>query len=202
MPKLLRARPPQDREEERQVQKLAHSRHAPGDWIRRAQMIARSWDGLRTTAIARELQCHPQTVRERLARFNAEGLDGLGDRPGPGRKPRLTEAERSVIVGLVGMQPPGRLVTPAPGALVATDLEREAHWTLDALTAAAREREITVGRSQVRRLLLREGARWRRPRTWATSPDPEFAPKGRRSSRSTPGRRRRVRSVAPTSSAR
>ena len=202
MPKLLRARPPRDTEEEREVQKLAHSRHAPGDWTRRARMIARSWDGLRTTEIARELQCHPQTVRERLVRFNAEGLDGLGDRPGPGRKPRLTEAERSVIVGLIAMQPPGRLVTPAPGALVATDLEREAHWTLDALTAAAREHGITVGRSQVRRILLREGARWRHPRAWATSTDPEFAPKGRRSSRSTPSRRRRARSAAPTNSAR
>src|SRR5829696_9614385 len=130
MPKLLRARPPLDNTEERQVRKLAGSRHAPGDWIRRARMIARSWDGLRTTAIARELQCHPQTVRERLIRFNAEGLDGLGDHPGPGRKPRLTEAERSIIVGLVTTAPPGRLLTPADGSLVARDLEREAHWTL------------------------------------------------------------------------
>ena len=138
MPKLLRARPPHD-EEERRVRKLAGSRHAPGDWSRRARMIARSWDGLRTTEIARELQCHPQTVRERLLRFNAEGLEGLGDRPGSGRKPRLTEAERSTIIGLVPTQPPGRLVTPADGSLVAADLEREAHWTLDALTAAARE---------------------------------------------------------------
>lgn len=46
-----------------------------------------SWEGRRTAAIAAELGCHPQTVRERFARFNAEGLDGLGDRPGQGRKP-------------------------------------------------------------------------------------------------------------------
>jgi transposase len=46
--------------------------------IIRARMIARSWDGLRTTAIAAELGCHPQTVRERLARFNAVGIDGRG----------------------------------------------------------------------------------------------------------------------------
>jgi hypothetical protein len=42
MPKLLRARPPLDAKEERQVHKLAGSRHAPGDWIRRARMVARS----------------------------------------------------------------------------------------------------------------------------------------------------------------
>src|SRR5213596_1140477 len=98
MPKLLRARPPVDAVEERRVRKLAGSRHAPGDWIRRARMVARSWDGRRTVAIAAELGCHPQTVRERLVRFNAAGLDGLGDRPGPGRTRRLTEAERSAVV--------------------------------------------------------------------------------------------------------
>ena len=95
MPKLLRARPPQDLVEERQVRKLAGSRHAPGDWIRRAQMIVRSWAGRRTTEIAAELGCHPQTVRERVARFNAEGVDGLatGRAPGENREsPRPSAA--------------------------------------------------------------------------------------------------------------
>ena len=95
MPKLLHARPPQDGAEERQIRKLATSRHAPADVTIRARMIIRSWAGLRTAAIAAALGCHPQTVRERLARFNAVGLAGLADRPGPGRRPRLTQADRS-----------------------------------------------------------------------------------------------------------
>jgi hypothetical protein len=37
MPTLLFARPPLDATEERQVRRLAGSRHAPGDWIRRAK---------------------------------------------------------------------------------------------------------------------------------------------------------------------
>ncbi len=45
MPKLLFARPAVDAQEERTIRKLAASRHAPGDWIRRARMIVRSWDG-------------------------------------------------------------------------------------------------------------------------------------------------------------
>src|SRR6266545_7653613 len=98
MPKLLRARPPRDAVEERRVRRLAGSRHAPGDWIQRARMVARSWDGLRTRAIAGEVRCHPQTVRERVLRFNAEGVEGLGDRPG--RRRRLTEAERRTVVAL------------------------------------------------------------------------------------------------------
>jgi transposase len=202
MPKLLRARPAADATEERRVRKLAASRHAPGDWIRRARMVARSWDGLRTAAIAAEPGCHPQTVRERLARFNAEGLDGLGDRPGPGRKPRLSEAERSSVLALAATDPPGRLVRGADGELAARDDQAEAHWTLSALAAAARARGIRIGRSQVRRIFLAEGARWRQPRSWATSADPDFAPKGRGSSRSTPPRPLARRSSTWTSSGR
>jgi transposase len=119
-------------------------------------------------------------VRERFHRFNEEGLDGLGDRPGSGRKRRISETERSVIISLVGTDPPGRLVRGAGGELEASDEEKEAHWTLDALTTAARERGITVGRSQVRRILKAEDVRWRNARSWTESEDPEFVPKGRR----------------------
>jgi transposase len=189
MPKLLYARAAIDAEEERQVRKLAASRHAPGDWIVRARMVARSWDGLRTSAIAAELGCHPQTVRERLIRFNAEGVDGLGDRPGAGRKRRLTETERGLVLALARRTPPGRLMPQREGLPVAEDEAKEAHWALDALVAAAGEHGVSVGRSQVRRIFRAEGKRWRRTRSWAASKDPDFGPKGPRSSPSTPPRR-------------
>src|SRR5512132_2856403 len=174
VPVLLFARPPIDAAEERTIRKLAGARHAPGDWIRRARMIAHSWDGLRTTQIAELLGCHPQTVRERLHRFNAEGVAGLGDRPGPGRPRRLSETERGRIIALARSQPPGRL---HPGG--------------ERLLAPTQPEGIRVGRSQIRRILLAEGTRWRRTRSWTTSTDPEFAPKEHRSSPSTPPRRRR-----------
>ncbi len=116
MPKLLYARTPEDAEEERKIHKLSRSRHAPGDWIFRARIISLSWRGVRTAEIAEELGCHPKTVRKRLHRFNALGIDGLGDRPGSGRKPRLTEEERSRIIAVVAKDPPGKLLT---GALAA-----------------------------------------------------------------------------------
>jgi transposase len=193
MPKLLVARPPLDVVEERQVRKVAGSRHAPGDWIRRAQMIVRSWAGLRTTAIARELGCHPQTVRERLTRFNAEGVDGLGDRPGPGRPPRLTENERSQVVALARRRPPGAIIRQPDETLETAVTDADAQWSLDALVAAAQGHGIQIGRSQVRRILLQEGVRWRGVHTWAESNDPDFVPKGRPSSRSTPRRPRTAR---------
>lgn len=198
MPKLLAARAAKDAEEERQVHKLATSRHAPGDWIVRAKMIILSWDGRRTGQIAQELGCHPQTVRERFARFTAEGLDGLGDRPGPGRKPRLSEEERGQLIRLARSTPPGCAVRVGDD-LEAAQPEQEAHWSLDALARAAQERGIRVGRSQIRRILLREKVRWRGVRSWATSTDPEFAPKGRGSSRPAPSPRKARRSSASTS---
>src|SRR5919206_329668 len=55
MPKLLFARPPVDAVEEHRIRKLAGARHAPADWIRRAQIIAMSWGGARGPTIAAAL---------------------------------------------------------------------------------------------------------------------------------------------------
>jgi transposase len=201
MPKYLTARLPLDAREEQRVRKLARSAHAPADWIAHANMIAASWDGLRTNQIAEVLHCHPQTVRERLQAFNERGLEGLGMQPGSGRRPRLTQLERSTILALVKLPPPGKPTYALTGELAAPDPDAEPEWTLDTLTAAAHERGIQVARSQVRRIFLREGVRWRRTRLWATSKDPDFAPQGRRSSRFTPSHLRARRSSASMSSA-
>ena len=189
MPKFLRARAPHDDDEARKIRRLAGARHAPADWIERARIIALSWDGLGVAAIAARVGCHDNTVRRWLHRFNAAGIDGLGNRPGCGRKRRITEAERSVIIALARSVPPGRLARDAAGELSAGDERGPAQWTLDTLAQAARAAGIAVGRSQVRRILLAEKVRWRRTRSWAASTDPEFAPKGPRSWSSTPPRR-------------
>jgi transposase len=151
-------------------------------------MIARSWDGLRTRAIAEELDCHPQTVRERFSAFNERGLDGLGMKPGSGRRPRLTEAERSAVIALVASPPPGRLVRHPDGTREPADSPGGdvAEWSLDALAAAAQAKGIPIGRSQVRRIVRKEGVRWRRTHPWAQSTAKDFATKERRSSPATP----------------
>ena len=200
MPKILRVRAAQDEKEEQQVRKLAGSRHGPADWILHARMVARSWDGERVEAIAQELQCHPQTVRRRLHRFDEEGLEGLGDRSKAGRPRRLTAADDSKLIALVRQAPPGRLVTQQDGTMVARDAEGEAQWSLNALARAAKEAGIRVKRSQIRTILLREGVRWRHTHSWGTARDKDFVPKGRRSSSTTRIRLRGRRPSAPTSS--
>lgn len=200
MPKILRVRAAHDEKEEKQVRKLAGSRHGPADWILHARMVARSWDGERVEAIALALHCSPLTVRRRLHRFDSEGLEGLGDRSKPGRPRRLSAADDSKLIALVRQAPPGRLVTREDGTLVARDEEAEAQWSLNALTQAAKEAGIAVKRSQIRTILLREGVRWRHTHSWGTARDKDFVPKGLRSSPTTPSHPTGRRPSAPTNS--
>ncbi len=86
--------------------------------------------------------CHPQTVRERLHALNDRGLDGLGMKPGSGRQPRLT---RSTILALVKRPPPGKPTYELTGELAAPDPEAASEWTLDTLTAVAREQGDSGG---------------------------------------------------------
>lgn len=200
MPKQVKSRAAQDPQEECQVRKLAGSHHAPADWKFHAQIVIQSWAGKTPHEIAAELKCHPQTVRIHLKRFNGEGIAGLGMRSGSGRKPRLTEQERSRILALAKQEPPGHLWAQADGTMVARDEEGSAQWSLNALAQAAQEAGIAVKRSQIRRIYLREGVRWRHTHSWGESSDPDFVSKGRRSSATTPSRPRGRRPSAPMNS--
>ncbi|SFK98740.1 Winged helix-turn helix [Streptosporangium canum] len=101
-----------------------------------------SRQGLRTSAIAAKLGCHMQTVRERIGRFNAEGPAGLGDRPGAGRKPRITEVGRGKLIAPARSAPPGRPVRDEAGDPAADEESGPAEWTLDSPTATARAQGI------------------------------------------------------------
>src|SRR5258708_3477259 len=153
MPKHVQARTAQDAQEERQVHKLARSHHAPAEWKFHAQMVVESWAGKTPQEIATTLDCHPRTVCIHLVRFNAAGINGLGIREGAGRKPRLTEQERSRILALAKQPPPGKLERYAE-TLEAREETGSAQWSLDALTEAAHEAGIQVERSQIRRIYL------------------------------------------------
>ncbi len=198
MLKQVKARAAQDEQEERQVRKLAGSHHAPADGKFHAQMVLLSWASKTPNEIAAELGCHRQTVRIHLKRFTLEGVAGLGMRPGSGRKPRLTQQERSRMLALVKQAPPGHRQTQADGTIVARDEEGSAQWTLNALVQAAKEAGIQVKRSQMRRIYLREGVRWRHTQSWGNSSDADFVPKERRSSATTLSRPRGRRPSAPT----
>jgi transposase len=162
MPPLLHARPPANPDEQRILRRLAASRHAPADWILRARIVVRSWDGARASQIAAGLGCHPKTVRQWLHRFNTHGVDGLGERPRSGRPRRLDQTERGQLVALVRQDPTGRLVRQADGTLAEVDPQQPGVWTLDALVQAAHE--LGSLSSAVRSA----GSCWRRGRAGGT----------------------------------
>ncbi|MFE2972820.1 helix-turn-helix domain-containing protein, partial [Streptomyces sp. NPDC059340] len=110
-------------------------------------MAELSWGGWLVPQIADKLRCGQKTVRRWLHRFNRLGLEGLEDLGGQGRKGRITEAERSRIVGLVKLTPPGRLEAQPSNEMRAADELGPSEWTLDALAATARDLGIEVSRS-------------------------------------------------------
>ena len=79
-----------------------HARHEPN---RRAALrmlaIANALEGMSRAEAARLAGMERQALRDAVARYNAEGLAGLHDRPKPGRPQRLSEAEQAALAARV-----------------------------------------------------------------------------------------------------
>ena len=71
----------------------------------RMYAIANALDGMSRAEAARLAGMERQALRDAVVRYNAEGLDGLHDRPRSGRKPRPTEAERAELSKLIADGP-------------------------------------------------------------------------------------------------
>ena len=113
------------------------------------------------------------TVRHRLKRFNARGLDGLEEDVRTGRPPTYSAEQRSAVIDTA-------LTRPADLGLPF------AAWTLDRLVTHLTGRGIAMRRSRISEILIREGLKWRHEETWfGERVDPEFARKRGRSSGST-----------------
>jgi transposase len=68
---------------------------------RRLQAIANALEGMTRAEAARLAGMERQALRDAIIRYNAEGVDGLRDRPRPGAKPRLNEAQRAELRQIV-----------------------------------------------------------------------------------------------------
>src|SRR5215216_1970840 len=136
------------------VQTLAHSHTAPAQRVQRAQIIWRASRGESASAIAARVGLDGETVRKRIRRFNAEGLQALKDRHRSGRRPTYS-AEQTATVIASALTRPQTLGLPF------------AAWTLDRLAAYLHEHKgITMQRSRIDEILLHEGLRWRKHETW------------------------------------
>src|ERR687897_3294762 len=92
-------------EERTAVQKLAHSRAAPAHRVQRAQIIWRASRGESASVIAARADLDGETVRNRIRRFNAEGLEALKDRHRSGRRPTYTPEQTASVIATMLTKP-------------------------------------------------------------------------------------------------
>lgn len=162
----LFVRPPS--EEERQAL-AAGLRSGDAFTLRRCQIVLASARGERAPAIARSLGCSDQTVRNAIRAFDARGVAAL--RAGSSRPHTVHaafDADAAERLRALLHRSPRDFGHP-------TSL-----WTLELAAETACAEGLTAQRvsdETVRTTLARLGVRWRRAKTWITSPDPAYAEK-------------------------
>src|SRR4051794_15017087 len=137
--------------------------------VRRAPIVLASAEGRRPRAIARELRCATQTVRNGIRAFNATGPEALsaGSSRPRSAAPVLGEAERERLRAILHQSP--RVFGHARST-----------WTLDLLAREAHGQGLSptvLSGKTIRQALPRLGVGWKRAERWLTSPDPAYAQK-------------------------
>jgi transposase len=162
-------------EERKTLERLVHARNTPVGKLKRAQIIWLASQEQSTPQIARQLEVSERMVRNRLHRFNEQGLAGLEEAPRCGRPMTYTPEEVSSIIQTALSNP--------------RDLgEDYANWTLDRLVDYLhRVKGIRMKRSRISEICIAEGLSWRHEETWfGERVDPDFAKKRGPSKPSTP----------------
>lgn len=140
------------------------------DWARscgngraaaRAYAIANALDDYSRAEAARLAGMDRQALRDAVVRYNAEGVDGLFDRPKGHPPPWLTEAEQASLAAVVYKGP---------------DVEKDGvcTWTGEALAIWISERfGKTIHPDSVTRLLRRMGMSRQKSRPYHPKSDPQ-----------------------------
>jgi transposase len=162
----LFVRPPT--EQERQTL-MAGLRSADAFTLRRSQIVLASARGERVPVIARSLGCGEQTVRNALHAFAGQGVAALREGSSrPHTSHAAFDAEGAERLRALLHRSPREFGHPT------------SVWTLELAAEVAFAEGLTATRvsdETVRATLARLGLRWRRAKTWITSPDPAHAQK-------------------------
>src|SRR5436305_2219679 len=126
----------------------------------RLRAVGNALDGMGGDQAGRAAGMDRQTLRDWVHRYNAEGVEGLRDRPRPGRPCALDEGQQAALKGLILRGP--RLERDGCVAWRARDLR------------ALVERRFGVGYSEagVRRLLKGLDLSWQKARPIHPEADP------------------------------
>jgi transposase len=154
------------KEEYTTIEQLLHARKVPAGKLKRVQIVWLTNQGLRPPEIAERLQVSERMVRNRLHRFNEQGLQGLEEAPRSGRPMTYQPEVVSEIIQIALSNP--------------RDLgESYATWTLDRLVDYLhRIKGIRMKRSRISEIFIQEGLSWRHEESWfGDRVDPDFARK-------------------------
>jgi transposase len=143
---------------------------------------------LTAAQIAGVVRASEEAARRWLKRHLAEGVEGPRDEPHPGAPRKVTEEYCEGLIHAARRRP------RSPGLPFSL-------WTLQRLADCMAERTGLRATYETARMHLKAaGIVLSRPQHATTSPDPEHAPKKRRSKRPATASAREAASTAPTSS--
>jgi len=144
-------------------------RSSDGFELRRCQIILASARGEHAIAIAQNVGCSDETVREAIKAFNLRGLQAL--KPGS-RRPHKTQAafgaQQAERLKEILHQSPRTFGKPS------------SVWTCELAAEVSFEQELIrerVSGETIRATLKRMGVKWARAKHWITSPDLEYSRK-------------------------
>jgi len=142
-------------DEKRELQRMAHSKTASQRDGLRARIVLRRGEGWREAEVAKALGVSITTVSMWSRRFELQGLAGLHDRPGRGRKAELDpDKVRQVLT---------RVVQPPKG---------KKKWSTRSMAAA-----VGMSHQSVHRIWKSNDLKPHLLRTFKISRDPQFEPK-------------------------
>jgi transposase len=133
--------------------------------------LANALDGMRRDQAARAAGMDRQTLRDWVHRYHAEGVEGLRDRPRPGRPCGLDEGQQAALKGLILRGP--RLERDGCVAWRARDLRE----------LAERRFGVRYSESGVRRLLRGLDLSWQKARPVHPEADPKAQERFKKSCR-------------------
>jgi transposase len=155
--------------ERRRLKKLAHSHTASYQQVIRVRIVLDAAHGYSNNKIAQRQDVVVDTVRLWRGRYADHGLNGLKDRPRPGRPPRLTPLQRAEIKAMACQLP----------AETGVPLSR---WSsTDLATEAVRQAIVpAISASTVRRILSAAALKPWQHQSWVFIRDADFTTKAAR----------------------
>ena len=148
------------------LESLARSYTLPYWQVIRAQMVLLAAQGLRNDQIAQRLNCRREVVSQWRKRFCEEGLQGLEERPRPGRPPFFPPAGRPRSRRWRASCPPSRASRSRAGRPLSSPARRSSAGS------SSRSRGVTIWR-----WLCEDAIRPWNYRSWIFPRDPNFAEK-------------------------